>query len=126
MKNTVYPIAHFQGNTNTLQHHLDTLLDVATAQDKNLQAINKAYGGLIKTLISAAQGKEGVEISKTQLDCIKVLLAEHKHLNKVVAEIEDLIKKVRFVEEATKAEETPQPEQPRKLNPALLKSTKFN
>lgn len=80
-------------NLNTLNNHLDTLLDVATAQDKNLKAINKAYSGLIKCLIASAQGKE--DITKAQLDCIKILLNEHKHLNKVVGEVEELIKKVR-------------------------------
>ncbi|ELL4667500.1 hypothetical protein Q5V23_001303 [Vibrio fluvialis] len=88
-----HPVFKTVGNNHPLQNHLDTLLDVASSQDKNLQAINKAYSGLIKSLISTAQGKE--EISKAQLDCIKILLAEHKHLNKVVGEIEELIKKVR-------------------------------
>ncbi|HIF5636810.1 TPA: hypothetical protein ACX3DH_004541 [Vibrio parahaemolyticus] len=91
------PVVTSIGNRNSLQNHLDTLLDVASAQDKNLQAINKAYSGLIKSLIAAAQGKE--EISKSQLDCIKILLAEHKHLNKVVADIEELIKKVRIYQD---------------------------
>lgn len=102
MSNNLYPVAKFQGNTNTLQNHLDTLLDVASAQDKNLQAINKAYSGLIKLLIKAAQGKSEEDITKTQLDCIKILLSEHKHLNKVVADIEELIKKVRVYQEQEK------------------------
>lgn len=94
MNSQPLPVVTSIGNRNCLQNHLDTLLDVASAQDKNLIAINKAYSGLIKSLIAAAQGKE--EISKSQLDCIKILLAEHKHLNKIVGEIEELIKKVRL------------------------------
>ncbi|EHI5143942.1 hypothetical protein QNE83_000975 [Vibrio alginolyticus] len=97
MNSKPLPVVTSIGNRHSLQNHLDTLLDVASAQDKNLQAINKAYSGLIKSLIAAAQGKE--EISKSQLDCIKILLAEHKHLNKVVADIEELIKKVRIYQE---------------------------
>ncbi|MCY9879544.1 hypothetical protein OTK59_23665 [Vibrio natriegens] len=94
MNSQPLPVVTSIGNRNSLQNHLDTLLDVASAQDKNLQLINRAYSGLIKSLIASAQGKE--EISKSQLDCIKILLAEHKHLNKVVADIEELIKKVRL------------------------------
>ncbi|EPP6381378.1 hypothetical protein ACUNB6_002716 [Vibrio alginolyticus] len=97
MNSKPLPVVTSIGNRHSLQNHLDTLLDVASAQDKNLQAINKAYSGLIKSLIAAAQGKE--EISKSQLDCIKILLAEHKHLNKVVADIEELIKKVRIYQD---------------------------
>ncbi|MEZ8937915.1 hypothetical protein AB6E05_01255 [Vibrio alginolyticus] len=97
MNSKPLPVVTSIGNRHSLQNHLDTLLDVASAQDKNLQAINKAYSGLIRSLIAAAQGKE--EISKSQLDCIKILLAEHKHLNKVVADIEELIKKVRIYQD---------------------------
>lgn len=103
-----HPVFKAQGNNHPLQNHLDTLLDVATSQDKNLQAINKAYSGLIKSLIAAAQGKE--EISKGQLDCIKILLSEHKHLNKIVGEIEELIKKVRAHQEQAPTEEAAQPQ----------------
>ncbi|EHR5761000.1 MULTISPECIES: hypothetical protein [Vibrio] len=104
MNSKPLPVVTNIGNRHSLQNHLDTLLDVASAQDKNLQAINKAYSGLIKSLISAAQGKE--EINKSQLDCIKILLAEHKHLNKVVADIEELIKKVRIYQDE-EAKHTP-------------------
>lgn len=97
MNSKPLPVVTNIGNRHSLQNHLDTLLDVASAQDKNLQAINKAYSGLIKSLIASAQGKE--EISKSQLDCIKILLSEHKHLNKVVADIEELIKKVRIYQD---------------------------
>lgn len=105
MNSKPLPVVTNIGNRHSLQNHLDTLLDVASAQDKNLQAINKAYSGLIKSLISAAQGKE--EINKSQLDCIKILLAEHKHLNKVVADIEELIKKVRIYQDEEEAKHTP-------------------
>ncbi|EHH1106134.1 hypothetical protein J7H93_004200 [Vibrio parahaemolyticus] len=97
MNSKPLPVVTNIGNRHSLQNHLDTLLDVASSQDKNLQAINKAYSGLIKSLILSAQGKE--EISKSQLDCIKILLSEHKHLNKVVADIEELIKKVRIYQD---------------------------
>ncbi|HBN6198026.1 hypothetical protein P3553_10480 [Vibrio parahaemolyticus] len=105
MNSKPLPVVTNIGNRHSLQNHLDTLLDVASAQDKNLQAINKAYSGLIKSLIAAAQGKE--EISKSQLDCIKILLSEHKHLNKVVADIEELIKKVRIYQDEEEAKHTP-------------------
>lgn len=107
MNSKPLPVVTNIGNRHSLQNHLDTLLDVASAQDKNLQAINRAYSGLIKSLIAAAQGKE--EISKSQLDCIKILLAEHKHLNKVVADIEELIKKVRIYQDE---EVKPSPSKP--------------
>lgn len=116
----VLPVFTSAGNHNTLQNHLDTLLDVATAQDKNLAKINKAYTGLIEALIKGSKGQE--EITKTQLDCIKIILAEHKHLNKQVAEIEELIKKVRAVEKAQR-EADPQPEEegkPVQINPNNL------
>lgn len=106
----VLPVFTQSGNHNTLQNHLDTLLDVATAQDKNLAKINKAYTALNEALLKGAKGER--ELTKTQLDCIKIILAEHKHLNKQVAEIEELIKKVRAVEKAQREADTPQqPEQ---------------
>ena len=115
------PVVTSIGNKNTLANHLDTLLTLATAQDKNLTKINTAYSGLIAALIKGAQGKE--DISKGQLDCIKIVLAEHKHLGKEVADIEELIKKVRAVQAQDEAiesgEKTTRPPKP-KLSVAQL------
>lgn len=94
----VLPVVTKQGNTHkTLQNHLDTLLEAAKSHDKTLKLTTKAYHQLLSLLVDGAKGKQ--ELTKTQIDCIKIVLGEHKHLNKLVSDIEELVKKIRVVDE---------------------------
>lgn len=99
----VLPVVTKQGNTHkTLQNHLDTLLEAAKSHDKTLKLTTKAYHQLLSLLVDGAKGKQ--ELTKTQIDCIKIVLGEHKHLNKLVSDIEELVKKIRVVDEEETAD----------------------
>ncbi|WP_217564249.1 hypothetical protein [Vibrio cholerae] len=122
----VYPV--YKSNDNikaSLDNHLDTLLEAAKGSNKALGRINKAYDGIMLQLIKACKGE--VELTKGQSDAIKIVLNEQKHLSKVVADLEELLKKVQAVEaveggqQPTTTPNTP----PKPFDPRQFKSTKF-
>ncbi|EGQ8257949.1 hypothetical protein ACP75B_15460 [Vibrio cholerae] len=119
----VYPV--YKSNDNikaSLDNHLDTLLEAAKGSNKALGRINKAYDGIMLQLIKACKGE--IELTKGQSDAIKIVLNEQKHLSKVVADLEELLKKVQAVEAGQQPTTTPNTP-PKPFDPRQFKSTKF-
>lgn len=128
MTNTIkLPVQPYNTSQRVLDNQLDQILALIKAKDKSLAAITKAYPKLTQVILDCATGKDK-EITGNQLKAVQMALNNLDGLEKSIKESEEIVRALEALQAAEdgKSSEQPQPEQPRKLNPALLKSTKFN
>ena len=119
------PVQAYNTSQRIIDNQLDQILALLKAKDKSLEAITKAYPKLTQVILDCATGKDK-EITGNQLKSVQMALSMIDGLEKSIRESEEVVRALEALQAIEDGKEEGQVEQqPRKLNPALLKSTKF-